>query len=217
MKHPANTTAVLATLMLAACGPDPSEPAANDTAETTLTITADVSATAMATAVVQVTAADIPAPLVFNIPIAGGVASGTVTVPTGSARTFTMQGFDNAGIETHSGSVTTDVVAGANPPITLTLLPLTGDVQVTVTLGTVTISVTPSPNTIAVNGTVQLAAIITDADNNPVSSTPSWATADPGVATVDANGLVTGVAPGTTTVVATFAGVGGAAIVTVTP
>src|SRR5258708_23152631 len=58
----------------------------------TLIVRADVSASAVATLVAEVTAADIPIPLIFNIPISGGVASGTITIPAASAPAFTLAG-----------------------------------------------------------------------------------------------------------------------------
>src|SRR5438093_7101736 len=53
---------------------------------TTLLVRADVAGTAVATVVVDVTAPDIPATLVFNVPVAQGAALGDITVPGGSYR-----------------------------------------------------------------------------------------------------------------------------------
>src|SRR6058998_4228572 len=53
--------------------------------EMTLLVQADLSGTPVATVVVEVTAPDIPTPLVFNIPIVDRIASGTITVPAGPA------------------------------------------------------------------------------------------------------------------------------------
>ena len=62
---------------------------------------ADVSGTAVATVVVEVTAPDIPAPLVFNFIVTDGIASGTITIPAGTGRTITIRAFDAGGVETH--------------------------------------------------------------------------------------------------------------------
>src|SRR5688572_177276 len=46
-----------------------------------LAVRADVSATAVVTVVIEVTAADITTPLAFNIPVVSGVANGTIAAP----------------------------------------------------------------------------------------------------------------------------------------
>ena len=211
---------VSSTLCWGACSPDVLNPT-DDTRQATFFLVADVSATVIATVVVEVTAPDITTPLVFNIPIVGTTASGTITVPVGSQRTIAMRAFDVTGIETHSGSVTIDVVAGPNPTVTLTLLPVTGDVVISVTLGTVTVTVTPSDDTLAIGTTGPLTATVLDGNGNPVTIPVAWATLAPSVATVerisDVTGLVTGVGPGVTTIVATVGAFGGAATVVVSP
>ncbi len=210
---------VSSVLGLGACSPDVLNPT-DDTREATFFVVADVSAALIATVVVEVTAPDITTPLVFNIPIVGPTASGTITVPDGLQRTIAMRAFDVAGIETHSGSVTIDVVAGPNPTVALTLEPATGDVEITVTLGTITVTVLPATHTFVVGGatTVDLTATIT---GGPAGAQVTWATLDAAVATVvvfDAVnniGRVTAVAPGTATIVATVAGVGAGATIVV--
>jgi trimeric autotransporter adhesin len=187
--------------------------------EVKLVVTAVVSGATVATVVIDVTAPDIPTPLVFNIPVSSGVASGTITVPAGSNRTVAMRAFDAGGVETHSGSVTINVQPGTNPTIVIKLTPLTGNVPITVTLGSVKVSVTPATNTLSLAGTaqVQLTATIVDAQGNPATGTVSWATDNPGVATVSTTGLVTAVGVGQTNVLATFQGAAGSAAVTATP
>ena len=209
---------VSSILCWGACSPDVLNPT-DDTREATFFVVADVSAALSATVVVEVTAPDITAPLVFNIPIVGTTASGTITVPVGLQRTIAMRAFDVTGIETHTGSVTIDVVAGPNPTITLTLLPVTGDVVISVTLGTVTVTVAPSDDTLEIGTTGLLTAAVLDGNGNPVAIPVAWATLAAGVATVerisDVTGLVTGVGPGVTTIVATVGAFGGAATVVV--
>jgi Big-like domain-containing protein len=183
----------------------------------TLTVRADVSASAVATLVADVTAPDIPDPLIFNIPISGGVAAGTITIPAGSDRTVTLRAYDAGGTLTHSGSATLTIQAGANTAVAITLTPLTGDQPIVVTLGSFTITVTPALPTLAQGGTVQLAASITDWNGNPTTGTVNWATQNPGIATVDATGLVTGAGAGSTKIAATFHGTTGTATVSVGP
>jgi hypothetical protein len=197
-------------LAVAAC-----EPATQPGAGVSIAITADLSATAATLVVVEVTAADITTPLVFNIPVVNDIASDTITIPAGSARTITMRAYDAAGVETHRGTATLNISAGANPTLTLVLTPLNGDQPITATIGHITIAVTPTTATVNRGATTTLTATITDSNGNPVAGTVSWATRNPGVATVNASGVVTGVGAGQTTIVATYQGAAGSATVTV--
>lgn len=201
-------------LVLAACGDGPIDP---NQGRGTLIVRADVSATAVATLVAEVAAPDIPTALLFNIPVVAGVASGTIIVPAGSDRTVTLRAYNAGGILTHNGSAELDIQPGTNAAVAITLTPLTGDQPIVVTLGSFTITVTPSSPNVGIGGTVQLAASITDWNGTPTTGTVSWATQNPGIATVDAAGLVTGTGVGSTKIGATFHGVTGTATVGVGP
>src|SRR5437764_5734014 len=152
--------ALAALLSVGACVPRDLTYPAVDLA--TLSVGADVSAAATASLVLEVTAPDITTLLVFNISIANGVASGTITMPAGSGRTITMHAFDAGGVETHRGSVIVTIRAGTNPTIALVLAPLAGDVPINATLGSFVISVTPGADTLAIRGTAALTASIVD-------------------------------------------------------
>jgi hypothetical protein len=185
-----------------------------------LSITADVSGTSVATVVVEVTAPDIVTPFVFNLTIVNGVASGTITLPAGSNRSIVIRAFDAGGVQTHTGSVTVDVQSGVNPTVSLVLTPLTGDIPIHATLGSVSVSVGPTSSVLSLGGvlkTVQLTATLLDAQGQPTSGPVSWATHDPGIAVVDATGLVTAAGVGQTNIVATFQGAVGSAAITVAP
>jgi glucose/arabinose dehydrogenase len=190
-----------------------------DHRQTTLLVRADVTAVPVASLVVEVTAPDISTPLAFNIPITNGVATGTITIPAGSSRTITMHAFDAGGVETHRGSVTVAIQPGTNPVISLVLVPLAGDVPINATLGSFTVRVAPAADTLQVGGTGALTATIVDANGSPVVQPVVWATLNPGTATVASTGdktaQVTAVAPGTTSVIASFGGSGGSAAVVV--
>lgn len=183
----------------------------------TLRLFASVAGTSVATVVVDVSASDIPNALVFNIPVVDGVAAGSIVVPAGSHRTIAMRAYDADGVETHSGSVDVSIQPGANPTITLTMQPLNGNLPISVSLGSIVVAVTPVSLALTASQTGQLSASITGWDGQPVAGTVAWATSDPGVATVDATGLVTAVRAGSTHVVATFQGAAGQATITVTP
>ncbi|MEO0662129.1 MAG: Ig-like domain-containing protein, partial [Planctomycetota bacterium] len=72
--------------------------------------------------------------------------------------------------------------------------------------GTVTVDVTPdSPSGGFPGITETLSAAVTDAAGNTVAgATVTWTTSDPSVAEIDATGVVTTLAPGTTTIRGTF-------------
>lgn len=93
---------------------------------------------------------------------------------------------------------------------TRSLLPLEGTEVVA------RVQVNPSTATIPVNGTVQLEAALESAAGAPVSATPEWRTADPGVATVSGQGLVRAAAAGTARIIAMRDGVSDTTMVTVT-
>lgn len=78
------------------------------------------------------------------------------------------------------------------------------------------VTVTPSAAWVGIGMTTQLVAEAFDADGNPVDRTFTW-TSSSAVATVDASGLVTGVAEGTATITARTGGASADATVTVTP
>jgi len=94
-----------------------------------------------------------------------------------------------------------------------------GSISVTILVPVATVTIAPSSFNMFVGGTQQLTATQRDASNNILSGRPiTWSTSDPTVATVDSNGLVTGVAaPGTCTITATSdtPGISGTASATV--
>ena len=96
---------------------------------------------------------------------------------------------------------------------------VTGTATVTVTAGPLTsITVTPNPVTLVVNGTQQFTAVGRDANGNTVAITPTWSVVAGGGA-MNGTGLFTaGAVPGTftNTVQATSGAVSGTASVTVT-
>jgi hypothetical protein len=212
--------AFLAILSLAGCAAEPLGPP--DTAtESAINLTAFAAGTSIATLVVEVSAQDIPTPLIFNLLVdeATGVASGTVRVPHGEDRSFTLTAFDANGEITHEGQATIDVRPGQNPPLQIALGPRSGHVPVTVSFGAYTVIVSPGSASLELgtNGSIQLSVQMLDENGQGVAdlATVQWATNAPAVASVDASGLVTGLMPGAASIVATYEGVAGVAIVTV--
>jgi hypothetical protein len=180
-------------------------------------VTANTSGTPIATLVVQVTAADIATPLVFNLQSVDGVATGTIKVPPGTARTFTVQAFDAGGSITHEGSATIDVAAGNNnAPLNITLGPRSGHVPVTVSFGAASVIVDPASATVFDDSTIQLNAVVVNAQGDTMNVQVEWATSNPARATVSSTGLVTAVDTGTVQIHATYEGMGGFSSLTIT-
>ncbi|HET7274340.1 MAG TPA: Ig-like domain-containing protein [Longimicrobiaceae bacterium] len=206
----------LSTLLaLNACAGSPtaSEPGEWDMAS--LRVAANIAGTPISTLVITVTAPDIRTPLVYNLEVVGGTAEGTLEIPAGAARTFTGQAFDTSGEVTHEGSETIDVNRGSNPPLSIALVAKHGEIEIAVSMGDYSVVVDPASATLDAGLTQELSAKITAPDGSPVSGGASWATLNPAIATVNADGLVMAVAAGTVDIVATYGGVAGKCVITV--
>ena len=208
----------LAFALLSGCaGVEPVAPDPDDASS--IRVTAYTAGTSIATLAVEVTAADIPTPLVFNLVVdeETETASGTLRVKPGTGRTFSVTAFDDAGAVTHEGEATVDVEPGQNPPLQVKLGPRSGQVPVTVTFGSWSVVITPPSTSLGVGATAVLVAQVLDDDGQPVAVPAGlmWATTNPAVAAVDGTGTVTGMAPGSAIIVATFEGVAGVATVQV--
>ena len=202
---------VLLMFALAGCGEDPAGPGPGDELAS-IRVTANVSNTAIDILVVTVTAPDFPVAPVFNLPVNNGVSSGTVRVPPGSARLFTVTAFDATGEITHEGSATRDVQRGQNPPLAIPLTPRSGQVPLTISFGDFSVVVAPASQELdlATQGSFQLTVTVTNADGNPVQDPEvAWATTNPSRAQVNAQGLVTLLLAGEVDIVATYNGIAG--------
>jgi uncharacterized protein YjdB len=104
---------------------------------------------------------------------------------------------------TQAGVVT--AVAPGTADITATVQPdnVTGTLPMRVLAPVTTVNVTLSTDSIDVGQTSQATAALEDASGSPVVGRQvTWSSSDPNVATVDASGLVTGVAAGSVTITA---------------
>lgn len=215
-----------AAILLASCGDSPTQPRGGEaipSGKGRLVVYAQTNQITTGTLVVQVSGPGIiksdgvtPDTLAFNIPLANGVATGSITVPAGPARVITVRMF-NGLTETHRGTVTMDIAEGTNPSVNVTLVPLVGDLPITVTFGTTIVIVRPLIATMAVGDTLRLSAEIRDQNGALVTGKVRWATLQPARATVDTAGLVTMRDTGDVQIVATYGTVGGAAKLTGTP
>jgi fibronectin-binding autotransporter adhesin len=175
---------------------------------------------AVTTLVVEVTAPGIVKPtgapdtLVFNITMSGGVGSGSVQVPAGPSRTFTVRAYEGV-TETHRGASTVDIAQGNNPAISITLIPFVGTTPITVSIGTTLVIVTPAARTLEIGDTLRLTSQVIDQNGAYLGGgVVRWASLNPVRAQVDTLGLVTMRDTGDVQIVATYGTVGGSAKLT---
>jgi cysteine-rich repeat protein len=187
-----------------------------DVADASVAVTVNALGTQIALVVIAVEAPDVPAALVFNLPIVDGRATGTLHIPAGANRTITARAFESDGAISHEGSVTLAVVdRGFNAPVSIPMVPRNGRVPVTIVIGSVTVVVSPGDVRVTVGTTLQLFAQVFAPGGEQLTTTPDWASTDPSVLTVNETGLVTAVREGQADVVASYAGTAGVSHVTV--
>ena len=140
-------------------------------------------------------------------------ANGTVL----SGRTVTWSS-DNSAVATVSGTGLVAAASAGSATITALSEGKSGTAGVTVSsVPVASVSVSPSTVSLVVGQTVQLTATPRDAAGNPLPGRPvTWQSSDNAIASVNASGLVSGVAPGgPVTITATSEGQNGTATVTV--
>ena len=182
---------------------------------------AGTSATARISVVPQPVATVQVSPATVSLRVAQTAALSVVTLSaanatlTGRAITWSTTNADVAGVS-DAGVVT--AVAPGTARITATSEGVSGGADVTVSPATLaSITVTPNRPTVGVGQSVVLAAVLVDELGAPVTGrSVTWSTADAGIASVGADGRVTGVKPGAATISAGLDGVVGSATVTVT-
>lgn len=122
----------------------------------------------------------------------------------------------NAAVATVSGGVVTAVASGVTT-ISASVGAIAGQATITVAIPTVqTVAITPSSATLTAAGqTAALTAQVLLSNGAAGTQTPTWTSTNTAVATVSASGVVTAVANGQSTIVATVGTVTGQAAVTV--
>lgn len=168
------------------------------------------------TLVVEVSAPDIIPTMVFNLPVVAGVATGSISIPAGASRLFTVRAFDGS-TETHRGTKVLTILAGVNPTASITLTPLAGTVPITASLGSLVITITPLVATARVGDTIRFAATIRDAAAAIIPGPARWATTNTARVTIDTTGLATVLDTGAVIVVATYSTSAGTATFSGTP
>ena len=115
---------------------------------------------------------------------------------------------DASGLVTAAGNGTATITAAAGSA--------SGTAMVTVAQAAVSAAVSPPAGAVAVGDTLRLSATAFDANGHPVVGAAfAWSSSDPSVATVDASGLVRGVAEGAAVVLAVSGDVSAEARITV--
>lgn len=211
------TVAFASAVAMAAlsCSEAPTSTSAVEAETAGLQFSANVTGTPISTLAIEVTAMDISEPLAFNLEVVAEQAAGTLQVPVGAARNFEVRAFDTDGEVTHHGSKSVNVNRGNNPPLSIPLRPVAGEIEITISMGDYSVVVEPASALLLEGETRDLDAIITDPDGDPVGDSPKWATLNPAIASVDADGVVSAVGFGTVDIVATFNGYAGKSVVTV--
>jgi uncharacterized protein YjdB len=118
-----------------------------------------------------------------------------------------------------AGGMATGVAAGSTV-IQATSGSISGSTSLTVTAPTlVSITVTPANPSIAAGQQQQFTATgnYTDGSHQNLTSTATWTSSTPSVATIAAGGMASGVAQGSTTIQATSGSINGSTSLTVTP
>ena len=124
---------------------------------------------------------------------------------------------DDTSVATVSTSGLVTAVARGTPTITATSGDKSKTASITVDLPAARIDVDPSSHTLtSVGATKQLTVTVYDANNDIITGAAvTWESGDTNVATVNANGLVTAVADGSTNITATSGGESDSATITV--
>lgn len=222
-RHAVRASTLLVAAAIAGCTDTPTAPVAPPIPENTgrMAVYASFDGSSATTLVIQVSGPGIlkadritPDTLSFNIAVTGTVATGSILVPAGSARVVTARAYAGL-VETHRGSITADIVEGVNPTLNISMIPLAGDVPISVTVGTTLVIVRPSLATLAVGDTLRMTAEVRDRDGAIVPGAKArWASLNPSRAMIDTLGLVTMRDTGEVQIVATYGTVGGSGKVT---
>lgn len=201
MRNYGRTLIALAASLVAACAsPEPQGPA-DEPGGGEATVSFLSVAPGIATLAVTITGPGIDVPLVFNLTIDSvtNVASGTISVPAGSNRRIVANAFDSAGVNTHRGETTVSLVQGNNPAVTLTLIPLLGDLPIEILVGSAVLVLTPETTTANVGDTVTFTFAATSGQG-VITTGQTWGIGNTAVARYVGGGRVLAQVPGVTTV-----------------
>lgn len=160
------------------------------------------------TLVVEVTGPGIDSAVVLNLPVgADSVTTGSLLLPSGSARRFVVSAMDTADVVTHRADTTITLQPGTNPDLALRLEPLPGALGITVTFGGVRLTVSDSSlRVITVGDSASITASATRTDGTAIpTDSLTWASANPAVVGV-VGGHLHGIRAGETHVTVSYRG-----------
>lgn len=178
------------------------------------------------TGLATITVTTVPVATVEVSPSSASILVGTTTAL--SAVTKDAQGnvlsgrpiawsSSNASVATVNGSGVVTGVGAGSATITATSEGRSATAAITVSPAPVSsVEVSPSAASVTVGATRQLTAILKDAHGNVLTGRSiTWSSSNSSIATVNASGLVTGIAVGSATITAVSEGVSGTAALTV--
>jgi len=137
--------------------------------------------------VIEVTGPGIDPAAVMNIPVGTDTtASGSLTLPSGSARRFVVTAVDTAGAQTHRADTTITLQPGTNPNLTMRLTPLPSTLGITVTFGGVRLMVPDtSTRVLSVWDSTTIVASVAGVDGAAIpADSIRWATSNPSIVSV---------------------------------
>ena len=148
----------------------------------------------------------------FPVPVDANGSSVSGLTYTWTSSATSVASIDANGVATGMSNGTTQITASASGVIS-------NSATLTVTTKIASIAISPMSTTVAVGATRPFTATALDAQGNAISGVNiSWFCSFSGTATIDNNGVATGVAPGTVTIVANAGSVTSQpATLTVTP
>ncbi len=157
---------------------------------------------------VSVSGAGIDPPIFGSFRFTGDSALVELSVPIGRGRLVSVAVFDSSNVLVASGEALVDIGAGVSVDVPVPILPSTGDQPIIVTAGNITLTVNPGSLTLPPGDSAALSVSITDGQGLPiVGVTPSFASSNPGIASVSTTGMVKARVQGVTAVTVTALGV----------
>ena len=182
-----------------ACGDDTTEPPPEPPRAAAITVSPDAS---------ELTALGATAQLSAEVRDQNGQVMSGATVTWASS---------SSGVATVSAAGLVTAAGNGSASITASVGAVSGSAAVTVAQAASEVVVSPVADTVPLGDTLRLAAEVLDANGHTLGADASltWSSSDPSVATVDESGLVSGVAPGMTTITAVSADLHATAEITV--
>lgn len=156
----------------------------------------------------SVSGAGITTPIFGSFRFTGDSALVELTVPVGRDRLVSVAVFDSANILIASGEALVDIGSGVSVDVPVTVTPSSGDQPIVVTVGGISLSVTPGTLTMAPGDSITLDVDILDHLAAPiVGATPSFASSNPAIVGVSSTGRVAARLQGVTAVTVSALGV----------